>query len=273
MANIRLKSSRELEIMQQAGQIVADTLLLLRQNLQPGITTRELNRIAEDSIVSRGAVTSYTEVGFDGVVCVSVNDEVVHGIPGKRVLREGDLVSLDIAAIYQGYHGDAALTAGVGIISPEARHLITSTEQALALGISLATAGRHIYDISAAIHAFVESKGLSVVRNLVGHGIGRSMHEDPQMPNYRQDTRGPVLRAGTTFTIEPMVNAGKADTRVLGDKWTIVTRDHRLSAHFEHTIAVTNGPARILTLPSDASSAWALVPPSSRSQEPQLQQV
>lgn len=247
--------------MQQAGQIVADTLVLLKTSLRPGMTTRELNTIAEEYLRSRQAVTSYTEVGFDGVVCVSINDEVVHGIPGKRVLRDGDVVSLDIAAIYQGYHGDAAITVGVGDVSRDARHLLRSTEAALALGISLATVGRHLFDISAAIHDYVERQGLSVVRNLVGHGIGRSMWEEPQVPNYRQDTRGPVLRAGMVFTIEPMVNAGRAETRVLSDKWTIVTKDRKLSAHFEHTVAVTDAGPRILTLASDPSAVWALDPP------------
>jgi methionyl aminopeptidase len=262
MANIRPKSARELRVMQQAGQIVADTLLLLRAHLKDGTTTRELNTIADEYIASRGARTSYAQVGFDGVVCVSVNDEVVHGIPGTRVLRAGDVVSLDIAVIFDGYHADAAITAGVGLISPQAQHLLAATEQALALGISLATTGRHLFDISAAIHDYVESQGLSVVRNLVGHGIGRSMWEDPQVPNYRQPSRGPVLRAGTVFTIEPMVNAGGPDTRTLDDEWTIVTVDRKLSAHFEHTIAVTNEGPKVLTMPTDTGQAWAMSPPA-----------
>jgi methionyl aminopeptidase len=169
-------------------------------------------------------------------------------------------VSLDIAAIYGGYHGDAAITAGVGLLSPQARHLAESTEQALALGISLATPGRHLYDISAAIHEFVESKGLSVVRNLVGHGIGRSMWEEPQVPNYRQASRGIVLRPGMVFTIEPMVNAGHPETVVLADKWTIVTKDRKLSAHFEHTVAITESGPWVLTEPSDQARMWARGP-------------
>ncbi|MDB5057918.1 MAG: map [Chloroflexi bacterium] len=264
MANIRLKSARELELMQHAGQIVADTLLLLRGHLKDGVVTRELNDIAEEYIASRGAVTSYAQVGFDGVVCVSVNEEVVHGIPGPRVLRAGDVVGLDIVVIYGGYHADAAITAGVGIISPQAQHLLTSTENALALGISLATPGRHLFDVSAAIHDYIESEGLSVVRNLVGHGIGRSMWEEPQVPNYRQGSRGPVLRSGMTFTIEPMVNVGRPETKTLNDQWTIVTKDRKLSAHFEHTIAVADNGSQILTAPSDRSKTWATVPPAPR---------
>jgi methionyl aminopeptidase len=247
--------------MRQAGKIVADTLLLLRDQLREGVSTRELNTIAADYIKERGALSSYTHVNFDGVVCVSINDEIVHGIPGKRLLRAGDLVSLDIAASYGGYHADAAITAGVGLISPQARHLMDSTEQALALGISLATPGRHLFDLSAAIQDFVESRGLSVVRNLVGHGIGRGMWEDPQVPNYRQDSRGPVLRSGMVFTIEPMVNAGRAETKTLSDGWTIVTNDRKLSAHFEHTIVVTDAGPRILTEPADPGKTWALAPP------------
>jgi methionyl aminopeptidase len=258
MGNIRLKSPREMDTMQQAGRIVADTLLLLRGHLREGITTRELNDLAAEYLASQGATTSYQQVGFDGVVCVSVNDEIVHGVPGKRVLRAGDVVSLDITAIYRGYHGDAAITACIGMMSPVARYLITTTEQALALGISLATPGRHLFDISAAIHDFVDSQGLSVVRNYVGHGIGRSMWEEPQVPNYRQDSRGPVLRPGMVFTIEPMINAGRPDTVTLADKWTVVTKDHKLSAHFEHTIAITPTGPRILTEPSDRNQLWGV---------------
>lgn len=261
MANIRLKSRRELEIMAQAGQIVADTLLLLKERAVPGVTTRALNDLAEDFIRQRNAISSYPAVGFDGVVCTSINHEVVHGIPGARVLRDGDLLSLDIAAIYGGYHGDAAITVGVGTISSQASHLLKVTETALALAISLATPGRHLHDIGASVQMYVESEGCSVVRGLVGHGIGRSMWEEPQVPNYRQDTRGPVLRPGMVFTIEPMVNAGKPDIKVLGDQWTIVTKDRKLSAHFEHTIAVTEKGPRILTRPSNPQAMWGQEPP------------
>jgi methionyl aminopeptidase len=259
---IRLKSSRELDIMQEAGRIVADTLVLLRSRVQTGVSTAELNALAEDYLKQQGAVTSYKEVGFDyGVVCVSINEQIVHGIPGHRILKDGDLVSLDISAMYKGYHADAALSVGVGTVAPAVQHLLDTTEQALALGISLATVGRHLHDISAVIQDYVETRHLSVVRNLVGHGIGRKMWEAPQVPNFRQATRGPVLRAGTVFTIEPMVNAGRADNKVMPDKWTIVTKDRKASAHFEHSIAVTADGPRILTSPTDRAAVWAGVPP------------
>ena len=271
---IRLKSARELNIMQAAGRIVADTLVLLKEHAREGIATGALNTLAEESLRAAGAVTSYREVGYDfGVVCVSINEQIVHGIPGSRVLKQGDLVSLDIAATYQGYHADAAITVGVGTLSPQARHLLETTESALALGISLATVGRHLHDISAAIQDFVEHRHLSVVRNLVGHGIGRSMWEAPQVPNFRQDKRGPVLRAGTVFTIEPMVNAGRPDNKTLPDKWTIVTRDKKASAHFEHTVAVTAEGPRILTLPGNPAGVWAANPPITRHSETALRHV
>ncbi len=271
---IRLKSARELDIMQEGGRIVADTLVLLRERVRAGITTGELNAAAEQFLRERGAVTSYREVGYHfGVVCTSINEQIVHGIPGNRTLREGDLVSLDIAAIYQGFHADAAITVGVGTVSPQARHLLESTERALALGLSLATVGRHLHDLSAAIQDYVEGQGFRVVRNLVGHGIGRKMWEAPQVPNFRQDKRGPVLRAGTVFTIEPMVTVGRPDNKVMPDKWTIVTKDKKASAHFEHTIAVTAEGPRILTRPSEPAAAWALHPPTSARSETLLQHV
>jgi methionyl aminopeptidase len=261
MPKIRLKSSRDLDIMAQAGAIVADTLVLLKELAVPGVTTRELNERAVASLAERGAVSSYPAVGFDGVVCTSINEQVVHGIPGPRILRAGDIVGLDIAAIFGGYHADAAITVPVGCISAEAQHLLAVTEQALSLGLSLCTPGRYLHDIGAAIQLYVESHGCSVVRGLVGHGIGRSMWEEPQVPNYRQETRGPVLRPGMVFTIEPMVNAGRFETEVLADKWTIATKDRSLSAHFEHTVAVqANGP-RVLTVPDTGAQAWALQPP------------
>jgi methionyl aminopeptidase len=259
---IRLKSSRELDIMQESGRIVADTLVLLRSHVQAGISTAELNALAVDYLKQHGAVTSYKEVGFDyGVVCVSINEQIVHGIPGHRILKDGDLVSLDISAIYKGYHADAALSVGVGTVTPAVRHLLDTTEQALALGISLATVGRHLHDIGAVIQDYVEIRHLGVVRNLVGHGIGRKMWEAPQVPNFRQDTRGPVLRPGTVFTIEPMITAGRIDNKVMPDKWTIVTKDGKAAAHFEHTVAVTADGPRILTSPTDKAALWAAVPP------------
>jgi methionyl aminopeptidase len=261
MATIRPKSAREIEIMRQGGRIVADTLVLLRSHLRPGLTTRSLNDLAADFILSQGAQSSYIEVNFDGVVCISVNDEVVHGIPGARVLRAGDVVSLDIAVKYHGFHADAALTAGVGAISPVAQRLLRTTEESLALGLSLATVGRHLGDISAAIQDHVEAEDFGIIRNLAGHGIGRSMWEAPQILNYRDGSRGPVLPAGAVFTIEPMVSAGDAAVHTLQDGWTIVTDDHRVAAHFEHTVAVTKDGPTILTVPSDRSQLWAAAPP------------
>jgi methionyl aminopeptidase len=261
MVTIRPKSARELELMQQGGRIVADTLVLLRSHLRPGISTRSLNDLAAEYIQSQGAQSSYIEVDFDGVVCVSVNEEVVHGIPGDRVLRAGDVVSLDIAVKYHGYHADAALTAGVGAISPVAQRLLRTTEEALALGLSLATVGRHLGDISAAIQDYVEADGFGIIRNLAGHGIGRSMWEDPQVLNYRDGSRGPILPAGAVFTIEPMVSSGHFGVHTLGDGWTIVTNDRKVAAHFEHTVAVTKDGPKILTVPSDPSQLWAAAPP------------
>jgi methionyl aminopeptidase len=247
--------------MQQGGRIVADTLVLLRSNLRPGISTRSLNDLAADFIHSQGAESSYIDVQFDGVVCVSVNEEVVHGIPGSRLLRAGDVVSLDIAVKYRGYHADAAITVGVGTISPVAQRLLQATEASLALGISLSTVGRHLGDISAAIQDYLEAGGFGVIRNLAGHGIGHSMWEEPQVPNYRDGSRGPILPAGAVFTIEPMVSAGRPAVHMLEDGWTIVTDDRKLAAHFEHTVAVTKAGPRILTVPSDPAQLWASAPP------------
>ena len=259
---IRLKSPREIAAIGEAGRIVADTLVMLRAQLRPGISTLELDRLAAAYLRRRGAISSYGSVKFDGVVCVSINDEVVHGIPGRRTLRQGDLVSLDIAAIYAGYHADASLTASVGAPRPEARRLLAVTEAALALGISLATPGRPLYDISSAIQEYVERHGYGVVRNLSGHGIGRSMWEEPVVPNYAQDERGPLVREGMVFTIEPMVTAGDPEVAILPDKWTIISLDHSLAAHFEHTIVVLDGGPRILTEPTDPHAAWAMRGPA-----------
>jgi len=260
MAKIRLKSAPEVELMAQAGQIVADTLLMLKEHAKPGVSTAELNRLAETYMAQRNAVSSYREVNFNGVVCTAINEQVVHGIPGARQLRAGDLVSLDIAAIYRGYHADAAISFGVGAISPQAQHLIEVTENALALGMSLAQPGHRINEIGDAVQSYVEGHHMSVVRNLVGHGIGRSMWEEPNVPNYRVDERGPVLRPGMVFTIEPMVSAGGEEVVMLEDKWTIVTEDHSLAAHFEHTVAITERGVRILTQPSNRSALWAALP-------------
>jgi methionyl aminopeptidase len=249
--SITLKSPREIESMRAAGEIVANTLQELREVIEPGMTTKDLDRVVERSLRCQGAIPAFPFINdFPGTVCTSVNDEVVHGIPGKRKLRDGDLVKLDVGAIYEGFHGDAAVTVAVGEVSLEARQLMQVTEEALALGIETAQPGAHLYDIGAAIQRFVEAQGFSVVRQYVGHGVGRELHEDPQVPHYRQNSRGVRLRPGMTFTIEPMVNAGTHETTTLRDKWTVVTKDHRLSAQYEHTVAITERGPDILTLPS-----------------------
>jgi methionyl aminopeptidase len=249
--SITLKSPREIEIMREAGRIVANTLQELRQAIEPGMTTGDLDALVQRSLTRQGAIAAFPFINnFPGTVCTSVNDEVVHGIPGKRKLRDGDLVKLDVGAIYQGYHGDAAVTVAVGEVSAEARRLMRVTEEALALGIETAQPGAHLNDIGAAIQKFVEAHGFSVVRQYVGHGVGRELHEDPQVPHYRQNSRGVRLRTGMTFTIEPMVNAGTYETVTMPDEWTVVTKDHRLSAQYEHTVAITDRGPEILTLPS-----------------------
>lgn len=256
--SIAIKSAREVELMRVASRIVANTLAELRDAVAPGVTTRELDRIAERSIKAQGGDPAFPYVNdFPGTVCISINHEVVHGIPGKRRLAEGDLVKLDVGAIYDGYHGDAAITVPVGVVAPEAQRLLDVTEQSLAVGIAAAHAGNHLNDIGAAIQDFVEPQGFAMVRQYVGHGIGRELHEDPTVPHYRQTTRGVILRPGMALTIEPMVNQGSYDTRILRDGWTVVTADGKLSAQFEHTILITEREAEILTLP-DRGAAWSI---------------
>jgi len=234
--------------MRRAGRIVAEALALLAERIRPGITTAELDALAHRFIVGHDATPSFKGYrGFPASLCVSINEEVVHGIPGQRVLREGDIVSLDVGAIYHGYHGDAAITVGVGKIGEEAQRLLEVTKGALAAGIAAARAGNRVGDISWAIQNYVESRGYGVVREYTGHGIGSQMHEDPQIPNFGQPRRGPLLRPGMTFALEPMVTIGDGRTRVLSDNWTVVTLDGQLSAHFEHTIAVTEDEPEILT--------------------------
>jgi len=234
--------------MRQAGRIVAAVLDVLRRSIVPGRTTGELDAITARELSQRGASSSFKGYrGFPAHLCVSVNDELVHGIPGKRVLREGDIVSLDVGAYFHGFHGDAALTIGVGDISPQAEALLQATEGALKAGIASAHSGAHLSDISAAIQTFVESRGFSVVREYVGHGIGREMHEEPQIPNFGPPGEGPLLQKGMTLALEPMVNAGDWRTKVASDQWTVATADGSLCAHFEHTIAITDGEPEILT--------------------------
>ncbi|GAC1469857.1 MAG: type I methionyl aminopeptidase [Chloroflexota bacterium] len=256
--SVTIKSPREVEFMRVAGQIVANALVALREAVEPGMTTKELDRIAERSIRRQGAEPAFPYINdFPGTVCTSVNDEVVHGIPGKRVLRGGDIVKLDVGAIYQGYHGDAAITVPVGQISQEAERLVNVTDQALAMGIMAARGGGFLHDIGGAIQEYVDPTGFSIVRQYVGHGVGRELHEDPTVPHYRQPTRGIRLRAGMMLTIEPMINAGTYETALLSDKWTVVTKDKKLSAQFEHTVLITDNEAEIVTLP-ETGEGWGI---------------
>jgi methionyl aminopeptidase len=247
---IIIKSPREIQLMREAGSIVGRTLDVLAKHVRPGVTTAHLDAVAEREITSRGAVPSFKGYrGYPASLCTSINDEVVHGIPGKRVLREGDIVSLDVGAIYKGYHGDAAVTLPVGAVSRQAKDLMEATQGALFAGIDAAKVGARLSDISHAIQVYAESRGYSVVREYVGHSIGREMHEDLQIPNFGPPGRGPVLRSGMTLALEPMVNVGTWKTKVDADQWTVRTEDGSLSAHFEHTIAITDLGAEILTLP------------------------
>lgn len=247
---IILKSLQEIEKIRQAGSIVADVLAGIRELIKPGISTLALDEYAEKRIRAAGAKPAFKGYrGYPRTLCTSLNDQVIHGIPAKDVfLKTGDILSVDVGAIVDGFYGDAAFTAAVGQVSPEAERLIRVTEEALALGIEQAIPGNRLFDISAAIQEHVESNGYSVVREFVGHGIGRSLHEDPQVPNFGERGRGARLQAGMVLAIEPMVNRGGSRTVVQDDQWTAVTADGSLSAHCEHTIAVLDGGARILTL-------------------------
>jgi len=246
---IILKSRREIALMHEAGQIVARTLAKLKEHIVPGIATAELDRIAEEYIRSQDAVPAFKGYqGFPASICASVNEEVVHGIPGLKRLAEGDIISIDIGVVKNGYVGDAAVTFPVGNISRLKQHLLAVTEAALYEGIKQAVIGKRLTDISHSIQLHVEKNGLSVVRDYVGHGIGRDMHEDPQIPNFGPPGYGPRLRAGMVLAIEPMVNAGTFEVYTLANQWTVVTRDKQPSAHFEHTVAVTENGPEILTL-------------------------
>jgi methionyl aminopeptidase len=242
------KSETELKLMRKAGRIVAETHRLLAKSIQPGITTKELDKIAEDYILAQGAVPSFKGYnGFPGSICVSVNDELVHGIPGQRKLSEGDIISIDIGAQYQGYHGDSAWTYPVGKISETAQKLLDVTERSLYAGLEIAKPDVRLYTISHAIQKCIEDEGFSVVREYVGHGIGSSLHEEPQIPNYGLPERGPRLRQGMVLAIEPMVNVGERFVKTLEDNWTVVTVDGSICSHFEHTIAITADGFEILT--------------------------
>ena len=247
---IALKSERELELMAEGGRILAATLAMLRSAVRPGLSTLDLDKLAEDFIRGHpGATPSFKGLyGFPGTLCTSINEEIVHGIPSrKRVLREGDMLKIDVGVRFAGLHTDSATSVAVGEVDPTSRRLMDVTVEALGAGIAQARAGNHIGDIGAAVQATVERAGFSVVRDLVGHGIGEEFHEEPQVPNFGKPKRGTKLVPGLTIAIEPMVNVGGPKTRTLSDKWTIVTADGSRSAHFEHTVAITENGPRILT--------------------------
>ena len=246
---IIIKNDIEIEYMRKAGRLVGETLAKLEEVIKPGITTAELDKIAEEFILKHNARPSFKGYnGFPGSICASVNQEVVHGFPGKRVLQEGDIISIDCGAVLNGYQGDAARTVPVGKISKEAEKLIQVTRESFFKGIEYAKVDNRLSDISAAIQIYVESFGFSIVRDFVGHGIGKDMHEDPEVPNFGRPGRGPKLKSGMVLAIEPMVNIGKYLVKVEANDWTVVTEDGSLSAHYENTVAIlTNGP-EILTL-------------------------
>jgi methionyl aminopeptidase len=245
---ITIKSSTEIELMRQAGRIVAETLAMLGNAIKPGITTLELDTMAQRYIRESNAEPAFLGYcGYPASICASINEEVVHGIPSNRRLKEGDIISIDVGAFYKGYCGDAAVTFPVGKVSPQAAKLLEVTRGALFRGLQQAVPGNRLSDISSAIQTYTESKGFSVVRDYVGHGIGTKMHEEPQVPNFGLPSRGPLLEKGMVLAIEPMVNAGSWEVETLEDRWTVVTKDRNLSAHFEHTVAILEGGPEILT--------------------------
>ncbi|WP_082235750.1 type I methionyl aminopeptidase [Halobacillus massiliensis] len=242
------KTPRELEIMREAGRIVALTHQQMKKNIRPGITTGELDKIADQFIRSMDAIPSFKGYnGFRGSICASVNEELVHGIPGDRVLKDGDIISIDIGAKYQGYHGDSAWTYPVGTVDESTAELLRVTEESLFKGLDEAKPNVRLSNISHAIQSYVEAEGLSIVREYVGHGVGQDLHEDPQIPHYGPPNKGPRLKQGMVLAVEPMVNAGSRYVKTLGDQWTVVTQDGKKCAHFEHTIAITEEGYEILT--------------------------
>lgn len=248
--SVTIKSQREIELMRHAGKLLGQTLKQLEEAVRPGMSTWELNQIGEEIIRGYGCIPSFLNYnGYPASICISLNDEVVHGIPRKDfIIQEGDIVSMDAGLIYQGYHADAARTVGVGEITENARKLIEVTRQSFFEGIRQAKQGNHLYDISGAIGDYAESFGYGVVRDLVGHGIGKNLHEDPQIPNFRQRRRGLKLQAGMTLAIEPMINEGSPDVCWADDDWTVMTEDCSLSAHYENTVLITDDEPEILTL-------------------------
>lgn len=247
---VTVKSQREIELMRESCKLLADVFQKLEKAIAPGMSTMEINILGDKLIREHGCIPNFLHYnGYPASICTSVNDEVVHGIPRKDcILREGDIISLDAGLIYQGFHSDMARTFGVGEISEEAKLLIERTKQSFFDGIKMAKEGNHLHDISNAIDASIKPYGYGIVRDLVGHGIGTSLHEDPQIPNFAQKRRGVKLRAGMTLAIEPMINIGRADVEWLDDDWTVVTEDGSLSAHYENTVLITEGEPEILTL-------------------------
>lgn len=247
---IAIKNSRELRAMKEACVVSARALQLAGKAIEPGVTTGEVDRIVRQYIESQGATPSFLGYGgFPASACISINDQVIHGIPGKRVIKAGDIVSVDVGACLNGFHGDNAATFAAGEVSSEAQALMDATRESLYEGIRAAAAGGRIGDIGAAVQRYVEVRGYSVVRQFVGHGVGTNLHEDPSVPNFGTPGRGPRLLPGMTLAIEPMINAGTGDVRILSDGWTTVTKDGRLSAHFEHTVAITADGPVIMTTP------------------------
>ena len=252
---IHYRSKTEIESIRRAGQVVMEILEVLRAATRPGVTTGELDALAVRELASRGAISNFKGYSpargtppFSGVICASVNEQVVHGIPGKRTLKEGDIIAIDFGAIVDGWHGDSAITVPVGHISPEAERLLQVTQEALWKGIAAARSGVRVYDITRAVQSYVEGQGFAMVEHYGGHGIGRELHEDPFIPNaMEQGIPNPLLRPGMVVCIEPMVSVGSPRTRTLGDKWTVSTVDNSLSAHFEHTVAITSGEPLVLT--------------------------
>ena len=245
---IIIKSPREIEHLKRSSAIVAEVFQELKKVIEPGITTHELDQMTEKIILSRGGTPAFKGYrGFPASLCVSINEEIVHGIPGQRKVKEGDIVSLDVGVNLKGYFGDGAITLPVGEVDREAKRLLEVTERALYVGIEKAKVGNRLFDISYAIQAWVEGQGFSVVRDFVGHGIGRDLHEEPQIPNFGSPHQGPRLEKGMVFALEPMVNEGTYEVKILSDGWTVVTVDGKRSAHFEHTIAITEKGAEILS--------------------------
>lgn len=247
---IIIKNQIELDIMRKAGRLTGETLKMIKEHIRPGISTQEIDSLCEEFITRHGARPSFKNYhGFTGSICASVNEVVIHGIPSKdKILQEGDIISVDVGAYLNGFHGDAARTFPVGEISEEAARLVRVTEESFFKGIESAFEGKRLGDISHAIQAHAEKNGFSIVRDFTGHGIGRNLHEDPQIPNYGVEGRGPKLAKGMVLAIEPMVNAGTYHVKVLGDNWTTVTRDGRLAAHYENTVIITEGAPEIITL-------------------------